>query len=313
MSRGEWGKTTRIINEAVEILTAEHPMTLRQCFYRLVSREIIKNNKPDYQMLSRILTKARNDERVDFAWIADRSRPTYAPCVFDNPAAYAETVKRIYRKDYWKTQSRYVEIWTEKDSVTGSIEDVTDELGVTIRVGRGYSSTTRAHEIAQHFRSMLNQGKYIRVFYLGDFDPDGEVIEQDIARRINGYIAKSYASESAWASIGHSGEHHFFQIERLAIDGDDIEEFNLPPLRVKDTSANSKAFRRKHGNKCVELDALPVSELRDRIRQALTNLIDHELWDRAVAVEKVELQSILSSMELWKSLPAPEPAPERGL
>src|SRR5713101_6260589 len=98
MSRREWNKTARIVEEAREILSAEFPMTLRQCFYRLVSREVIQNSRRDYQMLSRILTKARNDGRIDFAWLVDRSRPTYSPCVFEDPAAYAETVKRIYRK-----------------------------------------------------------------------------------------------------------------------------------------------------------------------------------------------------------------------
>jgi hypothetical protein len=39
MSRREWNKTASIVEEAREILSAEFPMTLRQCFYRLVSRE----------------------------------------------------------------------------------------------------------------------------------------------------------------------------------------------------------------------------------------------------------------------------------
>ena len=277
MSRHEWNKTARIVEEAREILSAEFPMTLRQCFYRLVSREVIENSRRDYQMLSRILTKARNDGRIDFAWLVDRSRPLYSPCVFQDPQHYAETIKKIYRKDYWSSQSNYVEVWTEKDSVIGSIEPVTDELGVTVRVGRGFLSTTRAHEIAEYFNS---KDKNILVLYLGDFDPSGVAIEEDAASRIRAQGA-------------------YFQIERLAIHRSDISAFGLPPLRVKDSDTRSAEFKRQNGHECVELDALPVGELRERIRRAVDNLIDHELWDRAIAVEKVELASILDSMKHW--------------
>lgn len=92
MSRREWNKTARIVEEAREIPSAEYPMTLRQCFYRLVSREVIQNSRRDYQMLSRILTKVRNDGRVDFDWLVDRSRPVYAPCLFENPQWYGSPI-----------------------------------------------------------------------------------------------------------------------------------------------------------------------------------------------------------------------------
>jgi hypothetical protein len=208
VSRREWGKTAAIVAEARDILAAEYPMTLRQCFYRLVSREVIQNSRRDYQMLSRILTKARNDGRVDFGWLVDRSRPVYSPNVFENPRDYAETVKRAYRKDYWNSQPNYIEIWTEKDSIIGSIEPVTDELGVTVRVGRGFLSTTRAHEIADYFNS---KDRDIFVFYLGDFDPSGVAIENDAASRVQNHGA-------------------CFEIERLAIHRSDISEFDLPPV-----------------------------------------------------------------------------------
>lgn len=286
MAKAEWARTTAIVDAAADILVAEYPMTLRQCFYRLVSKGVIENSRSDYQTLSRILTKARNDGRIDFGWLVDRSRPTYSPCVFENPKAYAELLKNGYRKDYWNSQPAYVEVWTEKDSVTGSIQQTTDELGVTVRVGRGFNSTTRAHEIAEHF---LSKPKTICVFYLGDFDPSGVAIEEDIAQRIRAYGAD-------------------FTMERLAIHSEDIHKFELPPLRVKDSDTRSAAFLRNHGTECVELDALPVVELRRRIHDRVWALIDQTLWNRAVAVEKVEIASILEGMNAWNNLPPLEAA-----
>ncbi len=293
MARGEWKRTTRIIDEAVEILEAEYPMTLRQCFYRLVSRGVIENSRKDYQGLSTILTKARNDGRVDFDLIVDRSRPVSRPRVFENPAQYAETIKQAYRKDYWSSQPNYVEIWTEKDSVSGSIEPVTWELGVTVRVARGFLSTTRAHEIADHFLEMENQGKQIHVFYLGDFDPSGMEIERDAAARVQRNTCLIWGRD----------REDIFIIKRLAIHREDIAKFNLPPLRVKDTDPRTTKFCQSHGTEAVELDALPVEELRSRIRAAVSKLIDWDTWNRAEAVEKVELASIRDFAKRWSNLP----------
>src|SRR5437868_15310338 len=111
-------------------------MTIRQIFYRLVSRGLIKNTKSDYQRVIRLMTIARNDGRIPFDWIVDRSRPVYDPPVFKDPRAYAEVVKCSYRRDYWTMQRFHAEVWCEKDTVSGSIAGVTDGLEVTVRDGR---------------------------------------------------------------------------------------------------------------------------------------------------------------------------------
>lgn len=279
MAKGEWGRTTEFIKRAVEILATEHPMTTRQVFYRLASAQVVPNTDKHYRLTSRLTTKARNDGRVPFEWITDRSRPEYDVYAFDDVAQYAETVKHGYRKDYWHVQPNYVEVWTEKDAIIGSIQPVTQELGVKVRVCRGFMSTTRAHEIATYFQRIE---KPITVFYIGDHDPSGRMIETDLFHRIRNKYS------SGW-----------FDLKRLAIFAEDIRAFNLPPLRIKDADTRARRFRAKHGEECVELDALPPNELRRRIREAVTGLIDQELWERAIRVEQAELQSIRETVALW--------------
>ena len=252
-------------------------MTVRQLFYRLVSIGEVENTHGHYQRVSRVMTKARDDGRCDFDRIVDRSRPTYAPNVFEDLAGYAYTIKRAYRKDYWAMQPYHVELWVEKDAIIGSIEELTDELGITVRVGRGFVSTTKVHEIAQIF-ARIPKPKW--VFYLGDFDGDGVFMEHDQKSRILAY---------------GSGP---FEMRRLAIFGDDIKRFNLPPLRVKD-GPRSEWFQEHHGDECVELDALPPTELRRRVRKAVDGVMDREQWERAVRVEEVEIASIQSAVEQW--------------
>jgi hypothetical protein len=285
MARGELQRTAKLIKAAQDILAEQSPMTIRQLFYRLVSIEAIKNTRNDYQRVSSVMTKARNDGRVSFDDIVDRSRPEYCPSVWRDAWSYGRTVSRSYRKDYWDMQPERCEVWVEKDAVIGSIEDTTDSFGVTIRVGRGFLSTTKAHDVAQVIESST---KPMTVFYLGDHDPSGCCIEPDLHRRIAKYGAK-------------------FKITRLAIHAKDIRAFNLPPLRVKTSDSRASSFVRQYGRDCVELDALPPVELRRRITEAIEALIDRESWDRAVQVEQVELESIRELAARWPGQQSTQP------
>jgi hypothetical protein len=260
-------KTTALINAALDILAEQNPMTIRQLFYRLVSKQRVQNNLQHYQLVSRIMTKARDDGRCPFEWIADRSRPVYASSGFDDAVEYVATMRDGYRKNYWTTQPEHIEVWVEKDAIIGSIEKTCNDLGVTIRVGRGYWSTTAAHAIAKIFSAI---DKPITVFYCGDHDPSGQNIQSELYSRILEY---------------DSGD---FEMERLAISKEDIAKFNLPPLAVKNSDSRAAGFVKQYGNECVELDALPPLELRRRISEAVKSHIDDDLWTAAKAIETAE-------------------------
>jgi hypothetical protein len=127
----------------------------------------------------------------------------------------------------------------------------------------------------------------ITVFFLGDHDPSGHVIEQDIHRR-------------AQTASGVD-----FRMVRLAIHKEDITSFHLPPQSIKMTDSRAESFRRRFGADAatVELDALPASELRRRVDAAVESLVDHALWNRQVMVQQVELNCIAEFAERMKSLP----------
>jgi len=281
MAKAETQRITNLIDEAIEILDQESPMTIRQLFYRLVSVGSLENNRSDYVKVSRIMTIARNDGRVDWDAIVDRSRADYAPTVWEDAAEYVETLRAGYRKDYWNTQPAHVEIWVEKDAVVGSIEQLTDTLGVRVRPGKGFQSTTKAHEIAELFSKIR---KPIFVYYLGDHDPSGRNAEEELAIRVYQHLSNLLDSD-----VDEDGD---FSMERLAIEAEDIARFNLPPLKVKSTDSRAPGFRAKYGNQCVELDALPVVELRRRIQEAVEQHIDWESWERAKLCEGAEIKCI---------------------
>jgi hypothetical protein len=308
LAGSENSATTELISDAVTILEAEHPMTIRQLFYRLVSVGKIENSRSDYQRVSRIMTKARDDSRCQYGWIVDRSRPVYKPNVWEDPAQYAEVVKTSYRKDYWTDQPEHAELWSEKDSVIGSIGDLTDELGITVRVGRGFMSTTRLHEITS---ALYRIKKPISIFFVGDFDPSGVEIEKEFMDRVYDHMWKLWRYDEKLSKQQRTNVHAFvanraMNTERLAIHKEDIELFDLPPLRVKTDEggqyrdSRAKKFVEKHGDECVELDALPPTELRRRIREAVEERLDLDKWNRAIAVEKVELDNIVETVGRWR-------------
>jgi hypothetical protein len=305
MAKAETKRITRLIDLAVEILDEESPMTIRQLFYRLVSIEELENCRQDYVKVSRIMTIARNDGRVAWDAIVDRSRADYAPTVWEDAAEFVEAIKGGYRKDYWNTQPAHVEIWVEKDAVVGSIEEHTDSLGVRVRPGKGFQSTTKVHEIAELFSGIT---KPIFVYYLGDHDPSGRNAEDELKDRVHSHLADLLCEmeftdrEGHYRRVGHAGAGTYFFMERLAIHAKDIRTFRLPPLKVKSTDSRAVGFREKYGKQCVELDALPVVELRRRVQDAVRHHIDVDSWERAMVTENAEAQSILEFAQRMQHL-----------
>jgi hypothetical protein len=300
--RGISQDTIELILFARQLLAAAHPMTLRQLHYAIFSASVIAytNTMSDYKRLSRATTMARrayrdwqndgNDDNqeppansIPPSWMVDETRNPETQNVFKDIDKYIDAVGSSYRRDNWQSQPEYCEVWSEKATILASLRPVARELGVTLRVCHGYGSCGMEMQIADHF---VDLGKPIHIFYLGDHDPSGHDIERDIHAKVQ-------------RDCGFR-----FTMRRLAIHAADIEAFDLPPQIVKVKDSRSPSFLRKHGNSAstVELDALPADELRQRVRNAVEALIDWELWDRAIGVQKVELASIAEGTAYMRQL-----------
>ena len=153
-----------------------------------------------------------------------------------------------------------------------------------LRACRGFGSTGMESQIGDLFEAI---DKPITVFYLGDHDPSGRDIERDIHERVQAASGKA------------------FDLIRLAIHPEDIQRFKLPPQRIKPTDSRAMAFKRRFGAESANrrVDALPVEELRQRVRKAIEGLIDFDRWNRQIGVQQVELNCIAEFVERVKSLP----------
>lgn len=301
--RGIARRTKELIQFCRLLLEELHPMTLRQLHYTVFSRQEIDytNTAKDYRRLSRVTTDARRAYRtwelaglteesdppessIPGSWIVDETREAEVPNVWENALGYIDSVRRDYRRDNWQGQDTYCELWSEKATVLSSIRPVAEQWGITVRTIHGFSSTGMESATGNLFEGIE---KNITVFYLGDHDPSGRCIEDDIHRRVETSSGKQ------------------FDMVRLAIHPQDISLYNLPPQMVKDADTRARSFRQKYGTDAstIELDALPVDKLRGRIESAVQGLLHIDTWNRQVAIQEVEFKCIAKVADTMKNLP----------
>lgn len=173
-------KTCELIETARSILEEHRPMTVRQVYYQLVSRQVIENTRSQYQSVSNALVAARQEGTIPWDWIEDRLRRPRHVSMWADLAAFAETARRAYRRNVWAEQSDYIECWLEKDALSGIFEDVLNWYGVTLNVGRGYDGWSSIRNAAERYGS----GEVVTILYFGDFDPSGEDMLRSLGVRL---------------------------------------------------------------------------------------------------------------------------------
>lgn len=235
------------------------------------------------------MTRLRESGTVPRRWLVDHVRSTLKPSSWSGLADFGHSVRSAYRLDFWASLPCSVEVFVEKDAVAGTIQPVTAEYDVALRVCRGYASVSFAGEIADEWRRCE---KPIVAYYLGDFDPSGLDVERDLIARL-----ERFSGRKRTPTVSPSGT---FIWERLGIVPDDFDAFDLIRLPVKRSDCRAAAFVRENGTACSEVDALPPVELRRRVREAIVSHIDPERWRRLETAERLERESLDRFVEGWK-------------
>lgn len=271
-------KTQRIVDVAVEILRQHYPMTLRQLFYQLVSRQVIENTRSRYQSVSAALVGARKDGSIPWDWIEDRLRRPRHVAMWDGLIDFGASVLASYRRDVWRTQPGYLEVWLEKDALSGIFEDAVEPYGVTLNVGRGYDGWDSIRNAADRFSPHIEDRRPTAILYFGDFDPSGEDMVRSLGERL------------AWFGIRPS-------IVKCALTAEDIDRYGLPPDFTKASDTRRAKFVAKHGDVSVELDALPVDVLRQRLTETVEARMDLGALANVRATEQAELDRLRAMLD----------------
>lgn len=244
-------------------------LTLRQIYYRLVAGQVILNVLSSYKRLSDVIARAREAGLVPWGSIEDRTREIHDGHGEDNTAGahfrlfwnYVTHMNERYEMPKWWGQPTRVIVVLEKEALYEVFRQITDAEGVDLVPVRGYSSVTLLHDLSARMQDMTSDGgvESINVLYFGDFDPSGADIQREVAEKLEEYGAD-------------------FEIERVAITREQIEEMGLPPAPAKTTDSRYERFLEEQGVAWqVELDAIEPRTLQGLIRDAIQGFFDDAL------------------------------------
>lgn len=267
-------KPRRTKNQLNEILRASQAIindescqvTIRHLFYRLVSLKLLSKEEREYKKLGSYTMKWRRSGAIPWSSFADNTRWYYGNVGYSGIEAALTNTRDTYRRNLWATQDAFVEIWCEKDAIASILLDEAGSFGVQVFPLRGFSSGSALHNAAYHFKAQQASGKTVYVYYFGDHDDSGMAIDASAARNL-------------WEDHGVK-----VNFERVAVTPDQITKYNLPTRPRKTTDPRSKNFE----GEAVDVDAMPMSVLKDLVRRCIVQHIDPDEWEKERLIEQEE-------------------------
>lgn len=266
----------KLINSIIEEYAEEgYILTLRQLYYQLVSRDIIPNRVQEYAKLSALLVKGRMAGAVDWGAIEDRIRVPFLPYwVAGIEDAINDTIEQ-YRLNRQKGQVVYVELWVEKDALSGVLKRITSYYHINLMVNRGYSSCTAIHDAYKRFEKQEDLGKQVHILYLGDYDPSGLDMIRDIRERLEEFGVNP-------------------TVKPIGLTRKQIDKYNPPPNPAKITDPRAKWYIAEHGNVSWEVDALNPKTLNQLVKSNVEKLINMDLFKNKINQEEEDKKTLLS-------------------
>jgi len=258
-------------------------LTLRQIYYKFVARDLFpedrrwtwtgtkwirdpkgtKNAEPNYKWLGCIVNDGRLAGLLDWSAIEDRTRELQKLPHFNSPGEIVKACSEQFNVDLWADQKFRPEIWIEKDALVGIIEDVCNELDVPFFSCRGYTSQSEMWSAAMRLKSYQRQHMIPVIFHFGDHDPSGQDMTRDIIDRMQMFMGGT-------------------TIERLALNMDQIEEYDPPPSPAKLTDTRCRTYIETFGEDSWELDALEPAVIVDIIRTHILAVMDRKKFKKRV-------------------------------
>jgi hypothetical protein len=269
----------------VEYQNMGYELTLRQLYYQMVARGFIENTERSYKSLGEIVNNARLAGMLDWDAIVDRTRNLRVTSTWDSVSDLLKASAEQFKYQPWATQPQYCEVWVEKEALAGIVQAVADRWRVPWFSCRGYVSQSELRDAALRLRWRRNtqemKERPVTILYLGDHDPSGIDMPRDIEDRMRLFRSP------------------FVQVERLALNMDQIEELNPPPNPAKVTDSRFAAYQELHGEKSWELDAMGPEQMEQVIESRILDLLDREAWDKVIEREKEQKEKLSTVAEDW--------------
>lgn len=281
-----------IVNQYMDL---SYRLTLRQLHYQFVGHVPgYVNHDTAYKKLGKILDDCRYGGIVDWDAIEDRGRVPYIPyCVKDIPDALHDTIL-TYRLNRQDGQDNHVEVWTEKDALSGIMKRSTQKYHVRLVVNKGYTSSSACYDAYQRFSERLNTTEdFVTILYFGDHDPSGLDMVRDIRERLTFMFDNGENRDN--------GLSDRFQIIPIGLTMPQIKKYKLPPNPTKMTDSRSPEYIKLHGRTCWEVDALDPVVLSGILESSIESQIDMEQYAKMVKQEAYDILKLKKIIRNVKS------------
>ena len=278
-------RTRRTKNDLNLILTAcqaiikeEGTVSLRHLFYRIVSLGLIEKIEREYAKLSGYTMKWRRDGSIAWNSFVDSTRWYHGVETFGDLSEALENSKTCFRRNLWQSQKAYVEIWTEKEAIAAIAQQAAEPFGVPVFPMKGFGSGSALYSLAQQIRYYQAHGKEVFIYHLGDHDPSGRCIDESTVRNLR---------------EDHNVEFHF---SRIAVNPDQIKQYNLLTRPTKKTDSRAKKFE----GESVEVDALAPHVIRQLVETSISQHINSTAWQREKEIEDMERETFDRMADAFK-------------
>lgn len=258
-------------------------LTLRQLYYQFVSRNFIPNEEREYNRLGRIVSKGRRAGYLPWGVIKDQERNLrYLPNYTGPDDIISQSASRFH-VDLWKGQRCRPEILVEKKALQDIVKAPANDLDVDYAACKGYLSDTFVRQMAQRHRRYMNEKQQPVVIHLGDHDPSGINMTEDIREKLAMYGAVT-------------------KVDRVALNMEQINEHDPPPQPAKVSDSRYEEYAKQYGTESWELDALPPDLLDSVIRSAVKKYREDEKWNQRKELEKEGRRELRVLAERWEEI-----------
>lgn len=271
-----------------------YKITLRQLYYRFIATDAFpedrrdpvsgtKNTERNYKWLGKLVSDARIAGLINWSHLEDRGRESQGgDAGWDSPGDMIETMAERYIISHWDGQPEYVEVWVEKQALEDVISRPASRWNVRYFACKGYVSQSSMHEAAVRLRAQMRAGRNCTIIHLGDHDPSGLDMTRDISDRLRLFRAD-------------------VDVDRIALNMDQIEELDPPPSPAKITDSRGAGYIAEFHDPDIdesgearawELDALEPATLEELVEQSILSRLDMGMYDERVAQEESEKGAI---------------------
>lgn len=280
------------------------PMSVRRVFYAMVTQGVIDNTHAQYRKVSGVLLKLRRGGWLDWDHIIDDTRGSHKTAEYENAEACVKAALKRFRLDRWKDQENCVEVWVEKRGHVSALFEITDTYDVPIVENGGRKALT--YEQVEPLLVAQTEGKKNVVLYVGDYDPSGLQMDENMIQQLN-----SWGVVGEWTRVALTLEQvqameipRAYTVPDTASDswwkknpGAEVvghDKSGRPLVNKLEKDPNAKWFKDNHGGELfqVEVDAIEVPALRELVREAIKEHLNPKKYDAVLKDEKEQRENM---------------------